>query len=1211
MPSSLLDPRSNAEVRSFLTAAVPSANLTEATLGTEQQSLLLMRTSHIVAAFAFANGDVRQSYDALYGGFKRFYSDQRGEWDALDVAFVFCVAPEFSQLDGFCSAVETDVYFCRKFVVPLSIPVAGSLARLPFLPLLPLEGQSIRPPSAQTFLQQCGMPAVLAKYIVVQHERSAEGIVEDCSSGRFGDVHPLVASTAAPTIQSERQVEPVRIESITIQNFRAYRKPQTFALGSDVTVLYGPNGFGKTSFFDAIDFAITGGIGRIETRRQSDFSRTARHLDAGKEESAVTLTFRGKGAARTIVRTVNDRKQAVLDGRQTDRKGVLGALTGGNIPAADRVENFVSLFRASHLFSQEQQELTKDFADDCRLSAEIVSRMLAFEDYANAVNKLAGIRDVLQSAIADGNEALRELTEQIAADNKELERLGQAARTHTNLEAIASEIDALRASLVTVGVAIASDKPETATVRGWRASLESKHAQSRAMSDRLGLLAKELSGLPRIRSELVSVQKRIAEQEQILQSAEEKRSATELGIQSGEQRLAELTGKRLAEQSRADVLAWQRQTQPVYARLVAHKRELEVISRRETSALTELRTREAQATQRLKAKETETAQLTEATKRRRTERAAIQALLESMPAWEANRTRQTATLRSEQKLLATLEMARAAERELQPLYAAANAEQARLIRQIADSDKNQSELRALISQLEGHVQTGICPLCGDDHGSKDALLGSIQQHVARDAASGARGDLAGVRERVEQMAERLSANKQKIQSSEQERTALASERARLETEIAKFTHAAAKLAIALESAGLTPAEQAQAIATRLDQELNESEKLSIEAQAAVTAARGALTEVINEAAAKKAEVDLTASGIKRAQEELDGIRSDSRFAQLALETDLARVAELEEINLKLLEEITAATTKAEAEINLKKQELRGARQQVTSLKEQLATLRTQAGQLQKSIAQVASKLEEAGLPFESTEQTLLALIADQTRLQAHLLTLRDLASSLELAMDAATTAAALTTLREAVRNREKERGERAAQRDRYQPWLKYFDDASRLVASQQNDAIANFTRLYGPRTSVIQRRLRSVYGFDDIEMKSRDSTISVRVKRAGEELRPIDYFSQSQQQTLLLGLFLTACSSQTWSAFSPVFLDDPVTHFDDLNTYALLDLLVGLIDSKGENRQFVISTCDEKFLQLARQKFRHLDGRAKFYRFASIGAEGPTVAENG
>ena len=120
--------------------------------------------------------------------------------------------------------------------------------------------------------------------------------------------------------------------------------------------------------------------------------------------------------------------------------------------------------------------------------------------------------------------------------------------------------------------------------------------------------------------------------------------------------------------------------------------------------------------------------------------------------------------------------------------------------------------------------------------------------------------------------------------------------------------------------------------------------------------------------------------------------------------------------------------------------------------------------------------------------------------------------------------------------------------------------------------------------------------------------------QTGQNFRKVlgqNFRNPHQQQTLLLGLFLTACISQTWSALSPVFLDDPVTHFDDLNTYAFLDLIVGLLESDFGKRQFIISTCDEKFLQLAQHKFRHLGERAKFYRFSAIGAEGPVVDEIG
>ncbi len=142
-------------LRTYLESVMPDAKLTDTTVDSAYQPLLLLQTKHVMVTFAFSNGDMRKSYDALYGGFKNYYAEQRGQWDALDLSFVFCVQPDVSNLDQFCSYVETDVYFCRKFVVPLTLPLGASLARLPFLPLTPLHGRSLRPASAQTFL---GLP---------------------------------------------------------------------------------------------------------------------------------------------------------------------------------------------------------------------------------------------------------------------------------------------------------------------------------------------------------------------------------------------------------------------------------------------------------------------------------------------------------------------------------------------------------------------------------------------------------------------------------------------------------------------------------------------------------------------------------------------------------------------------------------------------------------------------------------------------------------------------------------------------------------------------------------------------------------------------------------------------------------------------------------------------------------------------------------------
>ena len=264
---------------------------------------------------------------------------------------------------------------------------------------------------------------------------------------------------------------------------------------------------------------------------------------------------------------------------------------------------------------------------------------------------------------------------------------------------------------------------------------------------------------------------------------------------------------------------------------------------------------------------------------------------------------------------------------------------------------------------------------------------------------------------------------------------------------------------------------------------------------------------------------------------------------------------------------------------------------------------------QTNVQSVVAALSAAGLDGKVSDEQLHQRIQEATARETIALGLRDRVADLEVAVDTAATSAAFQSMRDRILASEKLVEQAYEHAQKVEPWVAYFEDVTKLLGGQQAVATEHFIKQYGPRTAVIQQRLRPVYGFGEIEVSSKDSAISIRVHRKGQELRPTDYFSQSQVQTLVLGLFLTACSSQTWSGFSSIMMDDPVTHFDDLNTYALLDLILGLQNSPEGERQFVISTCDEKLLQLARQKFRHMGAAAKFYRFSAIGAEGPMVNE--
>jgi hypothetical protein len=138
---------------------------------------------------------------------------------------------------------------------------------------------------------------------------------------------------------------------------------------------------------------------------------------------------------------------------------------------------------------------------------------------------------------------------------------------------------------------------------------------------------------------------------------------------------------------------------------------------------------------------------------------------------------------------------------------------------------------------------------------------------------------------------------------------------------------------------------------------------------------------------------------------------------------------------------------AQTEAAQKKADVSIFRRESASLKAQIQPLRTHLLNLHTTATQIAARLQESKLPETAEEELLLSLIGEQSRMQAQLLALVNSASNLELALDAVTTAAALTTLQHNIRNKEKAVETATRRRDKHQPWLACFTTLSRLVSS--------------------------------------------------------------------------------------------------------------------------------------------------------------------
>ena len=196
----------------------------------------------------------------------------------------------------------------------------------------------------------------------------------------------------------------------------------------------------------------TGGIGRLRIDDRLRFSKAAKHLDAGNEPSTVVLTFSIGDSTRKLERTIGER-DATLDGNLVTRKAALIALTDFDASSgADRVGSMEGLFRATHLFSQEFPSLTEDIRKKSELSSDVVSRMLAFEDYVRAGKKVDGVCEVLRSRIRDRSGRAEEITGALTRDRAELTELQQRAGTADNPEAVLTLAREVRAQLQTAGI---------------------------------------------------------------------------------------------------------------------------------------------------------------------------------------------------------------------------------------------------------------------------------------------------------------------------------------------------------------------------------------------------------------------------------------------------------------------------------------------------------------------------------------------------------------------------------------------------------------------------------------------------------------------------------------------------------------------------------------------------------------------------------------
>ncbi|HAF30876.1 MAG TPA: hypothetical protein DCG75_17700 [Bacteroidales bacterium] len=104
-----------------------------------------------------------------------------------------------------------------------------------------------------------------------------------------------------------------------------------------------------------------------------------------------------------------------------------------------------------------------------------------------------------------------------------------------------------------------------------------------------------------------------------------------------------------------------------------------------------------------------------------------------------------------------------------------------------------------------------------------------------------------------------------------------------------------------------------------------------------------------------------------------------------------------------------------------------------------------------------------------------------------------------------------------------------------------------------------------------------------------------------DEIDPILYLSSAQVNVLSLSIFLAKALQNKGIMINTIFMDDPIQYLDSINILSFIDLLRSITTDKQIDRQVVISTHDENFFNLLKKKFDPQYYNSKFIEFESYG----------
>lgn len=1037
-----------------------------------------------------------------------------------------------------------------------------------------------------------------------------------------------------------------KIRSVTIQAFRGYDSRQEFDFTTtagqpaSLVVLYAPNGFGKTSFFDAVEWALTGKIKRfadnevIKKSAERQGGRILHNYDSPQASGSVEIHFADE---QVLIRAT---KPSKLGSEHWDyNKGTLtdksSLLPKGKQRAATTV----------NILTQESGDQAVCFTTpEGRFDA-----LKGFWDTHNDTNIYKSILGVHKFATEKQEELRDEIAKLERLVAEELHESGIGQRMNALIEAhnalALDELDVLDAKL---------EMPDLDSRHERAILLRNKAAEDTLIQqDKLvkinSLLAGYASHTGQVSylSALAENHRQVADRlRAVRQLTDYRKELAQLRQQMDAENHA-LARRYKLKSEMEDFLVIDEDIQ----QMESHGREVLELLSKEQQLVANLHASTLKLTTRLrKLKSDEGSQ-----------EAALVSLTQTTEAYRtytANRTLYAARHNTARQLVARRRAAYDAQQQavtaaqdmtglsraaleqgdmpappslgpplLEATLALARVREAELLVQQAEAaaahTQSLQETWASLLQLGQHfaaeTRASACPLCATPFTSYDALRASIAAQLAAgpDTATAAR-QLLAARQRLDLATQQLAISLEQFNAASQHlvqqlRTSLRERRRRLEAAEALAYHYQALLDTATRQV------REVAAATGLA-----ADDLSVDALAQLLATRWA---ALREAQRYSADLARQVQDKEEQQDKLRGSLRQREDAEKLTRLQIARArssylyqrvqAQLDEADpqdrgLAHLDSYIAETESAINSLETAAAAVRAAAARVLPQTETLSetALADELRVLERRQAEVSSDVtaylelvdslrltQELDLPLalhdgqQAAEETML-LLAQQQELLASLIAAAELTRShLETAKHLQQKRAELARVQSKIARLEDAR---------YQAIL-YI--RSKIAEHFDEELINELYQKIEPHPT-----LKHIKFVPELDGAKPGLDILASDTLNGHDKAPVVYFSAAQVNILSLSIFLAKALRDKDAVVNPIFLDDPIQFLDSINMLSFIDLVRTIISSRTLDRQLVISTHDENFFKLLQKKIDPVYYDAKFLELTTFGQVKPVVS---